>query len=76
MPATGAILFTIRVQLAPLGVLLDCPDLGAWMLACVESWDESKRAYNSTGGALDQLIEWLRVVPERSTAEPRTVRAW
>ncbi len=68
MPATGAILFTIRVQLAPLGVLLDRPDLGARMLACVESWDESKRAYNSTGGALDQLIEWLRAVPERSTA--------
>ena len=60
LPATGAVLFTIRVQLAPLGVLLDRPDLAARLLACVESWDDTKRAYNSTGGALDQLVAWLR----------------
>lgn len=62
MPESGAVLFAIRVQLAPLGVLLHRRDLAARMLACVESWDETKRAYNSTGGALDQLIEWLHGV--------------
>lgn len=65
LPSTNAVLFTIRVQLAPLGVLLGRPDLAAKMLACVESWDDAKRAYNSTGGALDQLIAWLRGVARR-----------
>lgn len=66
LAATGAVLFTIRVQLAPLGVLLDRPDIARRMLTCVESWDDAKRAYNSTGGALDQLIAWLRDVASTS----------
>jgi len=66
LPVSGAVLFTIRVQLAPLGVLLDRPDLAARMLACVESWDETKRAYQSTGGVLDELIDWLRGVAARA----------
>lgn len=64
LPRTDAILFTIRVQVAPLGVLLHRRDLAARMLAAVRSWDEPKRAYTSTGGLLDPLISWLETVAE------------
>jgi hypothetical protein len=59
LPQTEAILFTIRVQRAPLGVLRGRPDLAARMLTTVQSWDREKRMYTSTGGALDALIDWL-----------------
>lgn len=59
LPETGAILFTIRVQRAPLGVLRGRPDLAAKMLEATRSWDREKRMYTSTGGSLDALIEWL-----------------
>ncbi|MCU1392307.1 MAG: hypothetical protein JWM34_735 [Ilumatobacteraceae bacterium] len=62
LPEAGAILFTIRVQRAPLGVLRARPDLAERMLATVRSWDREKRMYTSTGGALDALIEWLSEV--------------
>jgi hypothetical protein len=64
LPETGAILFTIRVQRVPLGVLLQRPDLAARMLTSVRSWDREKRMYTSTGGALDALIEWLETLAE------------
>ncbi|CAB4884018.1 unannotated protein [freshwater metagenome] len=59
---TDAIVFTVRVQRAPLGVLLERPDLAGRMLAATRSWDARKRMYASTGGALDQLNEWLERV--------------
>lgn len=59
LPASDAIVFTIRVQQAPLGVLRGRPDLAAKMLATTRSWDRDKRMYTSTGGVLDELIEWL-----------------
>lgn len=59
LPSTGAILFTIRVQIAPLGVLRSRLDVAAKMLAAVRSWDEPKRAYTSTGGLLGPLTAWL-----------------
>ena len=59
---TDAIVFTIRVQRAPLGVLLQRPDIAAKMLAATRSWDQDKRAYTSTGGALDALVDWLETV--------------
>ncbi len=62
---TGAIVFTIRIQRAPLGVLLQRPDLAARMLSTTQSWDAKKRMYASTGGALDQLNEWLEGVARR-----------
>ena len=64
LPQSGAILFTIRVQRAPLGVLRQRPDLAVKMLAGVRSWDREKRMYTSTGGALDALMEWLADVAE------------
>jgi hypothetical protein len=59
LPRTDAILFTIRVQLAPLGALRDRLDLAVRMLTAVRSWDAQKRAYTSTGRVLDALEEWL-----------------
>ena len=59
LPETDAIVFTIRVQQAPLGVLRNRPDIAAKMLAAITSWDRTKRMYTSTGGALDQLVAWL-----------------
>jgi len=66
LPATGAILFTIRVQRAPLGVLTRRPDLAAKMLAAIETWDQSKRRYASTGSTLSALAEWLTPVAATS----------
>jgi len=65
LPRTDAILFTIRVQTAPLGVLLERRDIARRMLAAVRSWDEPKRAYTSTGGLIEPLIEWLETVAVR-----------
>lgn len=67
---TGAIVFTIRIQRAPLGVLLERPDLAARMLTSTRSWDGHKRMYSSTGGALDQLNAWLEGVAARSNPAP------
>ncbi len=62
LPETDAIVFTIRVQTAPLGVLISRPDLAGMMLDATRSWDRDKRMYTSTGGALDELIAWLEAV--------------
>lgn len=73
---TDAIVFTIRVQRAPLGVLLERPDIAAKMLAATRSWDHDKRMYTSTGVALDELIDWLGTVvgPDADSGRPpRTV---
>jgi hypothetical protein len=59
LPRTDAIVFTIRVQLAPLGVLLARADVAERMLRLLRSWDETKRAYTSTGRILDSLETWL-----------------
>ncbi len=66
LPQSDAIVFTIRVQRAPLGVLLDRPDLAAKMLVATRSWDREKRAYTSTGGVVEELIEWLQARVDRS----------
>lgn len=59
LPVSDAIVFTIRVQLAPLGVLRARPQIALRMLRAVESWDEAKRGYTSTGKILDALTRWL-----------------
>ena len=64
LPASDAIVFTIRVQHAPLGVLRERPDLAAKMLATTQSWDVPKRLYTSTGVTLDALNEWLASVAD------------
>ncbi len=68
LPRTDAIVFTIRIQRTPLGVLRERPDLAAKMLTATRSWDARKRMYASTGGALEQLNEWLEGVASNATA--------
>lgn len=60
LPGTDAILFTIRTQRAPLGVLIERPEIAGRMLTVLQSWDGLKRRYSSTGGGLDQLVMWLQ----------------
>ena len=64
LPRSAAILFTIRVQRTPLGILRERPDLARRMLAAIRSWDDAKRAYTSTGRVLDALERWLADVDQ------------
>lgn len=68
LPGTDAIVFTIRIQRVPLGVLRGRPDLAAKMLTATRSWDARKRMYASTGGALDQLNDWLEGIANAATS--------
>ena len=67
LAASDAIVFTIRVQMVPLGVLVEHPELAASMLDTIKSWDRDKRTYTSTGGVLDALIDWLEVASTVAT---------
>ena len=58
LPGTGAILFGIRVQLAPIGVLRHRPDRAADLLAMIESWDGPMRDFKSAD-TMDALRRWL-----------------
>ena len=57
-PADG---FTIKVQLAPLGVLLQRPDRAQAVLSMLDSWDDPMHDYKSAGGQVrPHVIPWLR----------------
>jgi dimethylamine monooxygenase subunit A len=61
LPRSGAILFTIKLQLAPLGVLRQRPDRAASYLAMLESWDGPMHDYKSAGGQVRaHVMPWLR----------------
>jgi hypothetical protein len=64
LPRTGAILFAIRVQLAPISVLRHRPDRAAEALAMIESWDAPMRDFKAAE-SMDGLIAWLRAVADR-----------
>ncbi len=59
LPRTGAILFAIRVQLAPASVLRHRPDTAAEILAMIESWDAPMRDFKAAD-TMDGLARWLR----------------
>lgn len=61
LPSSGAILFGIRVQLTPIGVLRRRPDVAARLLAVLESWDGPMRHFKEAGPAAG-LVPWLRAV--------------
>jgi hypothetical protein len=64
LPRSGAVLFTIRVQLAPLGVVLAVPGLAERMLASLESWDDAEVAYKmGMPGLRPALLAYLRAAP-------------
>jgi hypothetical protein len=61
LPRTGAILFGIRVQLAPVGVLRHRPDRAADLLAMIDSWDGPMRDFKAAH-TMDGLRVWLATV--------------
>lgn len=61
LPRSGAVLFTIRVQLAPLGVVIAMPGLAERLLASLESWDDAEVAYKmGMPGLRTALVAYLR----------------
>lgn len=59
LPSTGAILFTIRTQQAPLAVLATRPDVAAAMATTVRSWSDDLVTYQSAHVWRDALLTWL-----------------
>lgn len=60
LPVSGAILFTIKVQMAPAGVLLERPDRAADLAAMYGSWDTAAHGYKMGGDTLvPALRSWL-----------------
>jgi dimethylamine monooxygenase subunit A len=63
LPESDAILFTIKTQLAPLGVLRARPDLAAALVEQLDSWSEAFHGYKTSGAALRaHVVPWLRAV--------------
>jgi len=60
LPRSGAILFTIRVQTAPIGVLRERRDRAADLAAMYTSWDTAAHGYKMGGDSLvPALRDWL-----------------
>lgn len=60
LPQSGAIVFVIRVQVAPAGVLRDRPDLARSLAEMYRSWDEPMRAFKFAGSDLFVgFVDWL-----------------
>ena len=58
LTAADAVLFTIRTQQVPLGLLAERPDLARRMAAAVDAWSPELRAYKGGHGAL-AAVPWL-----------------
>lgn len=59
LPETGAVLFTIRTQQAPLAVLGARPDLAASLAAAVQAMSSELLAYKGLTAARDRFVAWL-----------------
>lgn len=60
LPGSGAILFTIKVQMAPAGVMAERPDRAHDLAALYHAWDHSSHAYKMGGHELvPALRDWL-----------------
>jgi hypothetical protein len=57
---TGAILFTIRTQQAPLAAVATRPDVAAAMADAIEAWSEDLVAYRAAEAWRDRVVRWLR----------------
>jgi len=65
LPRTGAILFTIKVQLAPAPALVDHPDLAARLADAIENWSPEMLAMRgSRYGGVRTITAWLRSVAD------------
>jgi len=59
LPDTGAVLFTIRTQQVPLGVLAARPDRAGDLAGCVRALSDDLRAYKGLAPVQAPLLEWL-----------------
>ena len=60
LPESGAILFTIKLQLTPASVLLDRPDRARDLLAMYQSWDPPMWAFKAaTNDLRHSFLPWL-----------------
>lgn len=65
LPETGAILFTIKVQLAPSTALVHHPDLAARLADAIEGWSPEMLAMRgSRYGGVRTITAWLRSVAD------------
>ncbi len=63
LPGTGAVLFTIKTQIAPLGVLRGRPDTAAAMVAQLATWSDSMHAYKTAGSQIrENVVPWLQSI--------------
>jgi Haem-dependent oxidative N-demethylase, alpha subunit-like len=59
LPASGAVVFTIRTQQAPLEVVAARPELRARMAAAVAAWSDALVAYRGGEAVRGPLLAWL-----------------
>ena len=71
LPASGAILFTIRTELAPLSVVAGRPALAAGLARAIRSWSGDLVAYRGAAGWRDGVLTWLDGLPGRPPAASR-----
>lgn len=65
LPETGAILFTIKVQLAPSTALVHHPDLAARLADAIDGWSPEMLAMRgSRYGGVRTITAWLRSVAD------------
>ena len=68
LPRTGAILFAIRTQIAPLSVLRRRPDIAEGIATMYESWDEEMLAFKMADPHVRRsVLSWLRQVAGSKT---------
>jgi hypothetical protein len=61
LPSTDAVVFTIRTQQVPMGVLRARPDVAGALAGAIRGWSPEQRAYK--GAAVDEpLLAWLEEV--------------
>jgi hypothetical protein len=60
LPRSQAILFTIRTQQVPLGVLLERPDLARRMADALAAYPDDLRRSRLPAGGADTILTWLR----------------
>jgi hypothetical protein len=60
LPRSRAILFTIRTQQVPLGVLAERPDVARRMVHALDAYPDDLRRSRLPAGAADAILTWLR----------------
>jgi hypothetical protein len=60
LPESGALLFTIRVQMTPVRHLLERRDIASQMLEMFDSWGDPHTMHTPT--MIDAFVPWLRSI--------------